>query len=97
MKDRVASELLPGSANEEEVLIAPLMLLDTAGALMYEGVDEESENESKYNHGECDLVIQVLLELIGYGIAKSDIGVITPYNAQANEIRKAIRHNPELH
>jgi hypothetical protein len=33
------------------------MLIDTAGALMYEDIDEESENESKFNLGECDLVL----------------------------------------
>ena len=48
---------------------------------MYEGIDEQSENESKYNYGECDLVIQLLKELIELGVKKQDIGVITPYNA----------------
>ncbi|CDW76925.1 dna-binding protein smubp-2 [Stylonychia lemnae] len=46
---------------------------------------------------ECDLVIQVLKELISLGIKKSDIGVITPYNAQVNMIKKAIRFQEELH
>jgi ATP-dependent RNA/DNA helicase IGHMBP2 len=73
------------------------MLLDTAGALMYESVDEQSENESKFNVGECDLVIQLLKELLSYGVSKPHIGVITPYNAQVNMIKKAIRHCPELH
>jgi len=41
---------------------------------------------------ECDLVIQLLIELIAQNkVQKSDIGVITPYNAQVNLIRKAIR------
>lgn len=31
------------------------------------------------------------------GVKKPDIGVITPYNAQVNMIKKAIRHSPELH
>ena len=30
-------------------------------------------------------------------IRKQDIGVITPYNAQVNLIKKSIRHSPELH
>lgn len=41
----------------EDILSQPLMFVDTAGALMYESVDEESYNESKYNGGECDLVV----------------------------------------
>jgi len=63
---------------------------------MYEGIDEESENESKYNIGECDLVIQTLKELLSLGIQRSDIGVITPYNAQVNLIKKQIRHSEDL-
>ena len=83
--------------SDEELLNTPLMFLDTAGSLMYEGIDEELEQDSKYNNGECDLVIQVLKELISYGVQKSDIGVITPYNAQVNLIKKSVRHNAELH
>ena len=64
---------------------------------MHEGIDEESENESKYNLGENDLVIQLLQELISIGIKKRDIGVITPYNAQVNLIKKSIRQSEELH
>jgi len=83
--------------SEEELLNTPLMFLDTAGSLMYEAIDEDSENDSKYNNGECDLVVQVLKELISYGVQKSDIGVITPYNAQVNLIKKSVRHSPELY
>lgn len=52
---RIMSDLYP-SANGE-YMETPLMLVDTAGALMHESVDEESENESKFNNGECDIVI----------------------------------------
>ena len=68
-------------SSTEDLLNTPLMFLDTAGALMYEGIDEESFKDSKYNNGECELVIQVLKELVSYGVSKSDIGVITPYSA----------------
>jgi superfamily I DNA and/or RNA helicase len=30
-------------------------------------------------------------------VKKSDIGVIAPYNAQVNMIKKLIRHSPDLH
>lgn len=70
------------------------MLIDTSGSLMHEAVEENNYgNESKYNFGECDLVIQVLKELLSLGVRKSDIGVITPYNAQVNQIKKSIRHS----
>jgi hypothetical protein len=35
----------------DELLNKPLLLIETAGALMHEGIDENSENESKYNNG----------------------------------------------
>jgi len=74
------SDLYPSAI--EELMHSPLMLVDTAGALMHESVDEQSENESKFNNGECDIVIQLLKELINQnGVKKPDIGVITPYNA----------------
>jgi superfamily I DNA and/or RNA helicase len=65
-----------------------MLIIDTVGSLMYEGVDEESENESKYNNGECDLVVLMIKELLDLGIQMKDIGVISPYNAQVNLIRK---------
>jgi superfamily I DNA and/or RNA helicase len=59
VRNRTMQDLVSQSSNpaSEELLQSPLMLIETAGALMHEGVDEESENESKYNMGEADLVI----------------------------------------
>lgn len=45
-------------------------------------------NESKYNFGEVDLVIQMIKELMEAGLPEKEIGVITPYSAQVSEIRK---------
>ena len=44
---RRARDIAPES--EDEVVDWPLMFIDTAGALVAEGVDEESKSESKYN------------------------------------------------
>lgn len=66
----------------------PLLFIDTAGALMYEDVDEESMHESKFNGGECDLVLSIIKELKAGGLLDKNIGVISPYKAQVNEIRK---------
>lgn len=67
--------------NADDILNHPLLIIDTAGALMHEAVDEKAENESKYNNGECDLVMQIIKELLELNVKKEDIGVITPYNA----------------
>ena len=43
---------------------SPLLFIDTAGSLMFEGIETEvGVNESKYNFGEVDLVISVMKEL----------------------------------
>ena len=87
-------DLLPANTSDEEVAAddlsqCPLIFIDTAGALMYEAVDQEvGRNESKYNYGEIDLVIQMIKELIEAGLPEREIGVITPYSAQVSEIRK---------
>lgn len=43
VKYRLMSDLYKN--NSDELLNNPLLLIDTAGALMYEGIDEQSENE----------------------------------------------------
>ena len=60
---------------------------------MYEAVDQEvGKNESKYNVGEVDLVIQMIKELMSVNLQEKEIGVITPYSAQVSEIRKQLKH-----
>ena len=73
----------------------PLLLIDTAGAMMYEDIDEDSLHESKFNVGECDLVLSVIKELKAGGLLDKNIGVISPYKAQVNEIRRSLRKEAE--
>ena len=56
------------------------MLIDTAGCDMYEL--EASDEISKANEGEVELVCQHVEQLIKSGIKPADIAVITPYNLQ---------------
>lgn len=70
------------------------MIIDTAGSLMSEEMESRIPkvggiSESKHNNGEADLVIQTILELQNdLGLTGDDIGVISPYNAQVNLIKK---------
>lgn len=73
---------------------------------MHEAVEDKEQklkgngslSESKYNEGEADLVIQTILELKNeVGLLNGlNIGVISPYNAQVNLIKKLIRSKLEL-
>ena len=71
----------------------PLMLIDTAGCLMHESVEDSQTGitESKSNFGEADLVLQVISELKQQGMAEAAIGVISPYSAQVSEIRRQLK------
>ena len=58
VRDRVIDDILPEDSVVSAELASPLILIDTAGALMYEDIDEDiGKNESKYNFGEADLTI----------------------------------------
>ena len=61
---------------------------DTAGS----GCDEraESEGSSRENLGEATLVARQVLDLKSSGVAPREIGVITPYAAQARLLRELI-------
>ncbi len=71
---------LPGVA-DSPLTRSPLEFIDTAGA----GYDEEIEpdGESRLNRGEAELVAAKVRALLDSGVAARDLGVITPYAAQA--------------
>lgn len=71
----------------------PLMMVDTAGALMHEEVEESSSgiSESKSNVGEADIAIQIIKELKSQGITEDCIGVISPYSAQVTELKRQLK------
>ena len=100
VRERTIADLIQAPAEETKdgvhtgEITDPVMFIDTAGSLMYEGVDTDTgANESKYNYGEVDLVIATIKELLEIGLKEAHIGVITPYSAQANEIRKSLKLN----
>lgn len=66
------------------------MLVDTAGALMHESVEESASgiSESKTNVGEADIAIQIIKELMSQGVSQENIGVISPYSAQVTELKR---------
>ncbi|GMG40572.1 unnamed protein product [Ambrosiozyma monospora] len=47
---------------------------------------------SKYNDGECLLVLKHVKSLIHSGVKQQDVGIISPYNAQVTKLKKLIRN-----
>ncbi|MBK8979509.1 MAG: IGHMBP2 family helicase [Planctomycetes bacterium] len=67
----------------------PLVLIDTAGC----GFDEteDAQDRSKANPGEARLVVAHVEALLAAGVRPSELAVITPYNAQVELLRRALR------
>jgi len=80
-------EQLPGLATTADTGI-PLLFIDTAGCGFEESVDPEGE--SKWNEGEMGIIAKHLAALAAAGLSPSQIGVITPYNAQVDRLRAAL-------
>jgi len=83
----VAAEL-PGAA-PSELTSRPVTFVDTAGA----GYDEIWNDmlESRENKGEAELAVKLLYELLGSGLKAKDIGILTPYTAQAKLLKTLVR------
>ncbi|XP_071353814.1 DNA-binding protein SMUBP-2 isoform X2 [Trachinotus anak] len=85
---------LPGVSCVEETS-TPLLLIDTAGCGLSEM--EVTDEQSKGNQGEVDIVELHIKALTEAGIKAKDIAVIAPYNLQVDLLRQKLstRH-PEL-
>ncbi|XP_075945302.1 DNA-binding protein SMUBP-2 [Anarhichas minor] len=85
---------LPGVTCVEETS-TPLLLIDTAGCGLSEM--EVTDEQSKGNQGEVDIVELHIKALTGAGVKAKDIAVIAPYNLQVHLLRQKLsaRH-PEL-
>ncbi|XP_056272980.1 DNA-binding protein SMUBP-2 [Pseudoliparis swirei] len=85
---------LPGVACVEETS-TPLLLIDTAGCGLSEM--EVTDEQSKGNQGEVDIVELHITALTEAGVKAKDIAVIAPYNLQVDLLRQKLsaRH-PEL-
>jgi len=66
----------------------PIEFIDTAGA----SFDEETEpdGQSRLNSREADLIVLKMNELLASGVQAQQIGIITPYAAQARLLREKL-------
>ncbi|CAL8261735.1 unnamed protein product [Merluccius merluccius] len=78
---------LPGIACVEETS-TPLLLIDTAGCGLSEM--EVTDEQSKGNQGEVDLVELHIKSLTEAGLKPKDIAVIAPYNLQVDLLRQRL-------
>lgn len=80
---------------EKQVEAPPVLFLDTAG----KGFEEVAEpgTGSLYNEGEAELIVGRAKALLEAGLTPRELGIITPYSAQAARIRDRLsRALPDL-
>ena len=69
----------------------PMMLIDTAGCDLLEGVTEAGRGggdvESRFNEGEASIALSHVRDLIQAGLSPTDCAIITPYNGQVDLLR----------
>ncbi|TRY66412.1 hypothetical protein DNTS_003371 [Danionella cerebrum] len=80
---------LSGVSDVEETRI-PLLLVDTAGCGLTEM--EDTDEQSKGNQGEVDIVALHIKALTEAGVLAKDIAVIAPYNLQVDLLRQKLSH-----
>ena len=83
----VAAEL-PG-VSPSDLTSRPVTFIDTAGS----GYDEVWNDmlESRENQGEAELAVKLFHELLASGLKAKDIGILTPYTAQAKLLKTLVR------
>lgn len=92
---RFPSEALYGGALRAHPAVAdhalddePFLFVDTAGAGYDEGTPEGSD--SRLNEGEAALAAREVERIFALGVARSDVAVISPYDAQVQRLRQLL-------
>ncbi|KAI0465025.1 hypothetical protein LJB42_000243 [Komagataella kurtzmanii] len=80
---------LPYSVEETDDTIEPLIWYDTQGDEFPEQETEEDQG-SKYNENEALLVAKHVRILLKAGVLQTDIGIISPYNAQVSFLKELL-------
>jgi len=93
---------LPGitatSEDLQDILEAPITFFDTAGCEYFERVEGDDDEGSRCNENEATIVHKWVATLVAAGITSSQIGIITPYQAQVVLLTSLLRssYGPEL-
>ncbi|KAH9962122.1 P-loop containing nucleoside triphosphate hydrolase protein [Russula dissimulans] len=86
------------SEDVQDILETPVVFFDTAGCEYYERVEGDGDEGSRCNENEATIVHNWVATLLAAGITPSQIGIITPYQAQVALLSSFLRslYGPEL-
>ncbi|KAI9435234.1 P-loop containing nucleoside triphosphate hydrolase protein [Russula earlei] len=93
----VASHLLlhlPNAATTsdvQDILENPIVFFDTAGCEYFERLEGDGDESSRCNENEATIVYNWVATLVAAGITPSQIGIITPYQAQVALLSSLLR------
>ncbi|VEU23897.1 DEKNAAC105088 [Brettanomyces naardenensis] len=94
VRDGRVKDLIAGSGDDDDDdTNEPIIWYDTEGGDFQE-MDYDPGNalaSSKYNDGECLVVLRHAKTLLSKGVREEDIGIITPYSAQVTKLRQLFR------
>ncbi|KAK9477393.1 P-loop containing nucleoside triphosphate hydrolase protein [Lipomyces japonicus] len=90
VKDRVLAELEYVVENEDSS--TRVLWIDTQGGEFIEDVNDKDNNDlsSRSNDLEAWIVVQYVGDLLEAGVKREDLGIISPYSAQASLISKRL-------
>ncbi|XP_049368809.1 DNA replication ATP-dependent helicase/nuclease JHS1 [Solanum verrucosum] len=71
----------------------PVVFINTDLLLAFETNDRKAVN----NPVEANIIAEIVCRLLSRGILEEEIGIITPYNSQADLIRQAVSTSVEIH
>ncbi|CDF41103.1 unnamed protein product [Chondrus crispus] len=77
-------------ADDDENLVNPFILIDTAGGDCEEDDLSKEISEDPSNKGEAAIVSQVVAQFVLNGVPKKDIAVISPYSGQVELLRRVL-------
>jgi len=86
------------ATSDDEALESPLVFFDTAGCEYLEKLEGEGDEGSRCNENEATIVYNWTANLVAAGVAPSQIGILTPYQAQVTLLSSRLRalYGPEL-
>ncbi|UCH85054.1 MAG: AAA family ATPase, partial [Candidatus Latescibacterota bacterium] len=89
------NELKTGTKPSEVLTVfdAPVVFIQCAGRVRYSEVyTTDAEDHRRFNESHAEAIVDAVLSLLESGVDSSDIGIITPYNAQVVLVARTLQN-----
>lgn len=79
------------TTSDDDILEIPVVFFDTAGCEYFEKLEGEGDEGSRCNENEATIVHNWVESLVTAGVTPSQIGILTPYQAQVTLLSSRLR------